>query len=267
MNEEVLILYADVYAFLNFALDFLCLWIAGRIAGRTTESWRVVLGALFGAAYGIGILLVKGVPVWVQVGCHLLAAGGMVLIAFGFRGVGRFGKRLFVFLMTEAAMGGVISACFAVGQREVSAVGVLVLASLSAVLVTVYGYHCRRKVERKEMKIEVQFGGQMLKLDTLVDSGNLLTEPFSALPVVVLSANVMPGALKKPDPENSPVPLRAIPVRTGTGLGLLYGFVPDSVTLLTETGKKKKVDAVIGIDTECRDFCGKDGLLPASLLD
>jgi hypothetical protein len=62
------------------------------------------------------------------------------------------------------------------------------------------------------------------------------------------------------------VPLRAIPIRTETGLGLIYGFIPDKVTLCPPFEKKKQVEAVIGIDTDNADFAGLDGLLPGALV-
>ncbi len=265
MNDEVLVIYADVYVFLNFALDFLCLWITARVASRRSVGWRIVAGAAFGAAYGLWYL-VSDLAVFPGLLLTVAAAGVMVAAAFGFRSARVFGKTIFVFLLTEAGMGGIIQACYAIGQRRVSAIGVLFLATLSTVALVLYGLHCRRKAEIKEMKIEVLFGSHRVNCDLLVDSGNLVTEPFSALPVVILSSKVLPEELRAPDPENSPVPLRAIPVRTQTGLGLLYGFLPDSVTLCPPFEKKKKVDAIIGIDTTCGEFGGKDGLLPSSLL-
>lgn len=272
LNEEVLILYADVYGFLNFALDFLCLWIGGRIVGRAVAGWRLALGALLGAAYGLLILLPGSlpspfsIPVPLLLLCHLAALGVMSLTAYGFRSFAQFRKCCFVLLLTETGMGGIVSACYYIGKQRMTAWEVLGTAAVSAVLLALYGRHIRRKVVTKEMKTEIVFGEHRIRCDLLVDSGNLVTEPFSALPVVILSSAVMPEELREPRPETSPVPLRAIPVRTGTGIGLLYGFIPDRVTLCPPSAKRKRVDAVIGIDTECREFGGKDGLLPAALL-
>ena len=139
-------------------------------------------------------------------------------------------------------------------------------AVLCCLPVVLYGVHCRKKVYEKNMKIEIEFGGKSVKADLLVDSGNLVTEPFSALPVVILSSEVLPAPLNKPTPGNSPVPLRAIPIRTETGLGLLYGFIPDKITLCPPFEKQRQVEAVIGIDTDNSDFAGLDGLLPGALL-
>lgn len=267
-GQEVLILYADVLAFLNFALDFLCLCICAKVAGRRFVGWRAVLGALTGAIYALASISLSALPWALQLSIHLIAAGLICLIAFPVRSTHPkvFGKTLFVFLLTEAGMGGVITAAYYIGQRRATAVGIIALALLFGGAIAIYGLYCRKKVYARNMKIEVTFGETRVQADVLVDSGNLVTEPFSALPVVILSAAVLPEPLNKPDLESSPVPLRAIPIRTGTGLGLLYGFIPDSITLCPPFEKHRRVDAVIGIDTDNTDFAGCDGLLPGALL-
>ena len=260
-TSEVLILYADVLVFLNFALDFICLVITSRIAARKFVGYRAVLGALLGALYALGALAFDFPAV-----LHFVSAVLICLVAFPFGDARRFGKVYFVFLMSNAAMGGLISAVYAIGTKKLSAWGIVLLAVLFCTFCILYGLFCRKKVSTTNMKIEVKFGENTLVADVLVDSGNLVTEPFSALPVVILASRVFPSPLNTPDIENSPVPLRAIPIRTETGLGLLYGFIPDRVTLCPPFEKKRTVDAVIGIDTDNKDFAGCDGLFPAGLL-
>lgn len=190
----------------------------------------------------------------------------MCLIAFSFGDCKRFLRTLFVFLMSCAGMGGLITAAYYIGMRRVTAAGIVGTALVFFALAVLYGLYCRKKVYTRNMKIEITFGENKVKADVLVDSGNLVTEPFSALPVVILSSSVLPSPLDKPNIESSPIPLRAIPIRTETGLGLLYGFIPDSITLCPPFEKQRKVDAVIGIDTDNTDFAGCDGLLPGALL-
>ena len=267
-GQEVVVVYADVLAFLNFALDFLCLVVCAKVAMRRFVGWRVVLGALCGAVYALLAVRLTQFPLWTQIPAHLAAAVGICAVAFPAKGTTwkRFAKTVFVFVLTEAAMGGGITAAYYIGRWRASALGILALALAFGGALVLYGLYCRRKVYARNMKIEVTFGGTCVKADVLVDSGNLVTEPFSALPVVILSASVLPSPLDKPDLESSPVPLRALPIRTQTGLGLLYGFIPDSITLCPPFEKHRRVDAVIGIDTDNTDFAGCDGLLPGALL-
>ncbi len=266
MGEEVLILYADVMVFLNFVLDFLCLCICARIAPCRFVGWRVVLGALCGAIYALFVVPLSRLPLLAALGMHLLAALVICMISFPLRSLKALCKLFFLFILTEAGMGGLITAAYYIGRHQATATGIIALALLFCGGLLIYGLYCRKKVYTKNMKIEVKYGNASIKANVLVDSGNLVTEPFSALPVVILSSSVLPSPLNKPDIENSPIPLRAIPIRTGTGLGLLYGFIPDSITLCPPFEKQRRVDAVIGIDTDNTDFAGCDGLLPGALL-
>jgi len=262
-GEEVLILYADVLVFLNFAMDFLCLCAAAKVASRRFVGWRVVLASLLGAVYSLGAAFL---PEGWQILPHRLASALICLAAFPWQNGKAFCKTWFTFLMSCFCLGGLVSGAYYIGQQKVTAWGVLVTAVLGCLPLVLYGVHCRKKVYEKNMKIEIEFRGGSVKADLLVDSGNLVTEPFSALPVVILSSAVLPEPLNKPSPGNSPVPLRAIPIRTETGLGLLYGFIPDKITLCPPFEKKRQVEAVIGIDTDNSDFAGLDGLLPGALL-
>lgn len=266
MGEETLILYADVLLFLNFAMDFLCLCATAKVGMRKFVGWRVVLASLLGAIYSLFAPFVNGAGDFWRISLHLASAGFVCLAAFPFGGWKIFLRTWCVFLLSCGGLGGMVSAAYYIGQREITAAGVLVTGALCFVPVVLYGLTCRKKVYEKNMKIEIEFRGQQVVADLLVDSGNLVTEPFSALPVVILSSAVLPPPLNKPLPENSPVPLRAIPIRTETGLGLLYGFIPDRITLCPPFAGKKRVDAVIGIDTDNTDFAGRDGLLPGALL-
>ncbi len=266
MGEEALILYADVLLFLNFAMDFLCLCATAKVGMRRFVGWRVVLASLLGAVYSLFTPFVNSLGAFLRISLHLLSAGVVCLAAFPFGSGRTFFRTWGVFLLSCGALGGMISAAYYIGQREITAIGVLFSGALCFVPVVLYGLSCRKKVYEQNMKIEIEFRGQQVVADLLVDSGNLVTEPFSALPVVILSSAVLPPPLNKPLPENSPVPLRAIPIRTETGLGLLYGFIPHKVSLCPPFGSRKRVDAVIGIDTDNTDFAGRDGLLPGALL-
>lgn len=257
-----MILYADVLIFLNFAMDFLCLCAAAKIGARKFIGWRVVLSALCGAVYAAAVPFL---PVESSA-LHLGVSALLCLIAFP-AGSGKiFLKTWFLFLMSCACLGGIVSGAYYIGQQRITAWGLLLTAAVCCLPVVLYGLYCRKRVYEKNMKIEISFGENLIKADLLVDSGNLVTEPFSALPVVILSSAVLPPPLNKPTPGNSPVPLRAIPIRTETGLGLIYGFIPDKVTLCPPFEKKKQVEAVIGIDTDNADFAGLDGLLPGALV-
>ena len=59
MQEEI---YADVLFIINFSMDFLSLYIVGRLMHFHMKAWRVILGASLGALYGVLELLLAVSP-------------------------------------------------------------------------------------------------------------------------------------------------------------------------------------------------------------
>ena len=92
--------------------------------------------------------------------------------------------------------------------------------------------------------------------------GNLLREPISGLPVILLRPGVLPGGepltLERPGQ-------RVIPFSSAGGSDILIGFRADSITLKTLT-RKKDIQAYLAFDKAGNGFAGTDGLFPASLL-
>ena len=116
------------------------------------------------------------------------------------------------------------------------------------------------------MRADIYIDTEPVKVNLLVDSGNMATEPFTSLPVIVLRSVSLPPPLNTPDIESSPIPLRLIPIKTGAGSGLLFGFIPKKVVLRPFFQKEKSVEAAVAIDTKNADFATYDGLLPSSLI-
>ena len=110
--------------------------------------------------------------------------------------------------------------------------------------------------------MEIVFGGNRYTLRLLADSGNLLREPISGLPVILLRPGVLPGGepltLERPGQ-------RVIPFSSAGGSDILIGFRADSITLKTLT-RKKDIQAYLAFDKAGNGFAGTDGLFPASLL-
>ena len=51
MYEESIVIYSDILFLINFSLDYLCLFIAGRLLHRGGKAWRLLLGAAVGGLY------------------------------------------------------------------------------------------------------------------------------------------------------------------------------------------------------------------------
>ena len=172
-----------------------------------------------------------------------------------------------------AILGGLITAFYSlIGgysngiYREIDSLSFLIICVLSALFALLYSLICRKRIDIRSAEIRIKIGKDFVRARLLCDSGNLVTEPFSALPVIVLSSTCLPPPYDNPESELFPQTIRAIPFSTSSGAGCFFGFRPERIELLRPARKPKLIDAYIGIDTERKSYSGYDGLIPTSVL-
>lgn len=111
--------------------------------------------------------------------------------------------------------------------------------------------------------VDVRHGAHHLTLTGLIDSGNLLRDPVTGLPVIVISRRAAMRLVQLPGEGKVTYPFRLITVHTVSGVGLMTVFHPDSVCLLTERGWQR-VETLLGLSPEGYD--GFQALVPAGLM-
>ena len=286
LTEEI---YGDVLFIINFSMDFLSLYIVGRLLHFDMKAWRVILGASIGALYGVLALLIDTYSFFenlLTVGVLLL----MCLIAFGAKRARTYFISTVLVGAVGMLIGGMMTSAFVrlgsyhsyieIGGSIHSVFGDIpvwqfaVFAVLSAVATWGIGRIFRRKSAIRACRIRLNFGGKETELTALVDSGNLAEEPVSGTPVIFLkgaAASVLPerlafamqsgvSALCAEDAGK----LRVIPTRTVSGEGLLLAAVPEGTALFYD-GVWEKRRALVAIDRSEGDFGGFDALVPEIL--
>lgn len=272
MYAETTVIYSDILFMINFSLDFLCLFIAGRVLNCGGRLWRLLTAGAFGGFYSF-LPYILEMPVYLSLPLHLLAAALLCLIAFGKQDIKRFLLTAGTFIASSALMGGLVSGIFNLSSQysngiytEMSTLSFFAVCLVSALIALSYGLICRKKIHIRSAEVRIYVNGEKFDARLLTDSGNLVTEPFSSLPVIVLSSSALPPPYDTPESETFPLPLRAIPFNTSAGRSCFFGFRPDKTEIILLGRKPKKVEAYVGIDTGNKNYSGYDGLLPASLL-
>jgi len=111
--------------------------------------------------------------------------------------------------------------------------------------------------------VDVRHGAHHLTLTALIDSGNLLRDPVTGLPVIVISRRAAMRLVQLPGEGKVVYPFRLLTVRTVNGTGMMTVFHPDSVCLLLPGGWVR-AEALLGVSPEGYD--GFQALVPASLM-
>ena len=287
MVEEI---YGDVLFIINFSMDFLSLFMVGKLLHLGMRTWRVILGSSLGALYGVVELLLDAGDLV----SFLMTAAVMLLMcltAFGRQRGGRFVMAVLLFCGINMLVGGAMTAAFVrlgayeqyieIGGDLHTVYGDMpvwlfaVLASLSALFTYLVGRVFRRARAVRSCEIRVLFGGESAVLTGLVDSGNLLTEPLSGTPVIFvkesaasfLSAKLL-EAMRTGEASVDCLAgarLRFVPSRTVSGDGLLIAAVPERVELGVG-GAWEARRALIAVDFTDGDFGGFEALVPEILL-
>lgn len=272
MYDGEVVIYADLLFLINFSLDYLCLFIAGRIQNRACKALRMLLASAFGGLYSFVPYLII-MPAALMLVLHILAAALICLIAFGFYDLKRFLLLCGTFAVSGALMGGLITAIYSLTSKysdgaytETDALSFCLICLLSASIALSYGLICKKKIHTASAELKIYIGEEKISVRMLCDSGNLVTEPFSSLPVIVISAASLPPPYDMPESDLFPLPIRAIPFATSAGKSCFLGFRPDKIEIIRPARRPKRVDAFIGIDTEERNYSGYDGLVPTSIL-
>ena len=244
--------YIDAVLLLNFGVNFLLLYAAGRLGAAAIRPWRLALGALLGAIYAVLVYL-PGLDFLRFFLFKLLFAAGMLGLAFGLqrstlRLGGVFGG---VTLVLCGAVYGV-----ALLQRKrpqfgsnalffpVSFFSLLLTAAAVAMacqLLLPKLSHGRNSI----IPVKLSLRGRSVHLSALRDTGNTLCDPVSGAAVLTVYWSAAKGlfpselGLSKQDfasPAALPLRLREysprlIPYRAvGTASGLLFA-IPCKIAL------------------------------------
>lgn len=280
------VIYGDVLMIINFSMDFLSLYLTGRILSLKGKTYRLSLSALLGAGYSLGALfLPSGVTGAVIAFSFALL---MCLVAFG---KGNVIRPALVFSAVNFLIGGGITASSSLfglwrNSKRVSIggkagvvygelpLGALVVgAAVCAVAAFLTGRAYKKRVSRAEGRIKIVVCGREKTLRGLVDTGCSLSDPLSGRGVVVFTYPSLRGVLPTEclrlfDKSGAipsfadgkaciPLKLRLVPYESLGKRALLPAFLPDSLEI-----DGKLTDMLAAVDASASDFNGYDALIP-----
>lgn len=302
------VIYIDILLLINFSMDFVALFLTARLMHARAKALPLAAASLIGAGYeALRLFISWSLPLSVisDIACAVL----MCVIALG---ASELLRTTLTFLCASIIIGGTMTALYSLagmgdglfsGSSAESTDALLGLpfgrfipaAALSAAFALLLCRTLRSRLGRKKCICRITVNGSSAELSGLCDSGNLLRDPLSGRPCILLTpasaAALLPpellsGAL--PDyiepssahiggrsyistaPSDAPsestagygrLKLRMIPMRTPTGSALLTAVIPDSVTV-----GGRECRAVIAVSPGRSDFGGADALVPASLM-
>ena len=268
-------IYVDVVFIENLLINYIILCATAIIAKNKIHFLKFLLASSFGSLYAI-LNYIISLSNLENFFLKLFISSFMILISFDNKKIKVFFKNLIMFYLTSFTFGGAaFMLLFFVSPESViyengRFIGTYPLkitiygGILGFIIITLVAKFIKNKFSNTLCDLEIFFKGKVIKLKTLVDSGNLLKEPISNQDVIVVQKSSLEDLIDKKilnaatsmikgsligdmSKELYEYKFKVIPFSSlGNENGVLIGFKPDYIKIYSDEEIIKK-GVIIGI--------------------
>ncbi len=272
--------YLDVVLLENLCMNYIILFATGYLMKIKMKQLRLIVSSILGSIYAV-IAYLEILPIYSSFGMKVVLSILMVYIAFKPKGVKILSKQLIIFYLTSFVFGGCAFALlyFVRPQDILMRNGVYVgtypikialLGGIVGFIITYVAFRIvKTKLRRKDIlyNIEITLQEKRLKVKAMLDTGNLLKDPISKMPVIVVEKEQLYSLLpiqlldhieewiggdeeflNQIEEKELIARFRIIPFSSvGKQNGLMLGFKADQVEIEKEEGTQIRKNVIIGI--------------------
>ena len=272
-------IYIDIIFFENLIMNAIILYATAVMLKIKPRIVRVIISSTIGSIYVI-ITYISEIEIYTSTILKFILSVIMVYVAFNSSNVKRMWKQLAIFYLTSFVFGGVaLYLIYFIKPQEVFmkngifvgeyVLKVILLGAIVAFTVIKISLKIiKTKINPKDMycKIKVKLEDKIIETKAMIDTGNLVKEPITNTPVVILESSLLEGILPQKILNNLEnilcgdfslvseeiqekyiSKLKCIPFSSlGKPNGLLVGIRADEIEVETEE-KKISNNVIIGI--------------------
>ena len=257
--------YWDIMFLINFTIDYIILYSTAKTVFLKRNFFKMILGAAIGGIYGIFIFeksIVFNILTYILVTLLILYVAfselnfkiisTFYIISFLFGGISNYLNNMY----------GVIKMSNGFIFVENNLFAVLMGVILSSFIIVISLKLIKRNViKHKQIKtVDIFFEGKSVTVSGMLDTGNLLLDPITKYPVILVSFDdiekIISSDLKKflEEKENLCVninrkiinKIRLIPYKNSNSNDVLKGFKPDYI-VIKEEDERKITDVIIAV--------------------
>ena len=289
-------IYVDIVLLENLCMNYIILFGTGYIIKVKIKQIRIIASSLIGAIYAI--LAYTGIfPLYANIFIKVILSICMVYIAYNPKNVKAIIKELVVFYLVSFALGGCAFALLYIVRpqdifmRNGVYIGTypIKIALLGGIVGFIITYIAFKVVKTRLTKGEliydmvIKVNNKEVKTKVMLDTGNMLKDPISNIPVALIEKSILYDILPKELLENSKnmiggdfteseeleneyrTRLRIIPFTSvGKQNGMMLGIKVDSVKIITDVDEIINENVVIcvydKIFSKSRKYSGLIGL-------
>lgn len=280
MQVICMTIYIDVVFLENLVMNSIILIASGIILKKKLKWIRILLASSLGAIYTI-IGYMSVLEIYSNLVLKVILSILIIYIAFNPQTVKQLWKDVLIFYLTSFVFGGVAFALIYVVKPQdilmknglflgTYPLKTVLLAAIVAFIIIIAAFAIvKTKFSKKDMfcDVEVELNNKKIKTRAMIDTGNLLKEPITNTPVIVLEhtllyecvpkeildnlESILGGELVKIPEEirNEYISrLKLIPFASlGKQNGMLVGIKADSLKIVQDEQEKESKNVIVGI--------------------
>lgn len=271
-----MIIYVDIVLIENIIMNYIILFATASINKVELKLIRIFIASLIGGIYAV-ISYISGLELYKTLILKILLSITMVYIALSPKTIKKCLKQLLIFYLTSFTFGGTAFALlYFIKPSEILMkngiyigtypLKIALLGGTVGFAIIVIAFKIAKgRLTSKTMycKISIKFLENQINSTAMIDSGNLLKDPISGIPVVIVETsllqNIIPENIlnstiqilegKMENIENKYASrLRIIPFTAlGTPNGLLLGLKADGIKIEYDDEIIENENIIIGL--------------------
>lgn len=269
--------YVDVVLLENLCMNYIILFGTGYIIKLKIKHWRILVSSSIGAVYAI--LAYMGIfPLYANIVVKIILSLCMVYIAFNPKNIKAIIKELVVFYLVSFALGGCAFALLYIVRPQdifmkdgvyigTYPLKIALLGGVVGFIITYVAFKVvKTRMNKNELIYEIvlKINEKELTTKVMLDTGNMLKDPISNNPVILIEKKILYGILPKELLENTKnmlggdfknnedleneyrTRLRIIPFTSvGKQNGMMLGIKVDEIKIITDIDEIINTNAIV----------------------
>ena len=289
--------YIDIIFVENIIMNYIILFATGLIIKKDTKHLKLFVSSIIGATYAI-MSYISRLEIYTNQITKFLLSIVMIYIAYNPNNIKKMFKDIVIFYLTSFCFGGAAYyLLYYISPQQIKNIGGTLIGSYPmkiAILGGILGFFIlniafnviKNKVDKTSIfyDIEVFYKEKSVKVKMLLDTGNLLVEPITSFPVIIIEKEKMKEILSQKDleiigkglvnnfdglSEDLKLRCRIIPFSSiGKNNGMIIGMKPDYIKIYDDENVKIIKKVIIGIyDKKISRNNKSSGLIGLELLN
>ena len=202
--------YLDVIFLENIVINYIILYVTGIISKSKIIQIKLILGSLIGAIYSI-IYYLLNIKIYSNFILKIILSIAIIYVSFKSNNLKELSKKVLLFYLVSFVFGGsAIAIIYMVNSQNIIIQNGILVGSytIKTILIgIIIAYFTvlaafkiiKAKISRNDLicDITVNLNNKEIKTKAMIDTGNLLKEPITNMPVIVMEHTLFYDILPK----------------------------------------------------------------------